>query len=133
MLEVLKNCVNELDQRNQWEKYLSLLDYAYSNTVHSSTKKTSFEIVEGRSKVPPLLRTHDKIFAVDEYYVHDLQSAFQKVKYDIQYSQHKHKLAADKHRRVTTFKVDDWVLLKFPKARLQHTLGKHLQGEQTGH
>ena len=39
----------------------------------------------------------------------------------------------DKYRRAIKFNNDDWVLLKFPKARLKHTLGKNRQGEPTGH
>ena len=71
VLDLLKNYVNEIDKQNQWEKYLPLVEYAYKNTMHSSTRKSLFEIIEGRSKVSPLLRTHDKIF-VAEKYVHDL-------------------------------------------------------------
>ena len=100
--------------------------------IYSSTNNTPLEIVEGRSKVPPLLRTHGKIFAADKY-VHDLQSAFQKVKDAIQYFEHKQNLVAHKHRRAITFKVDDWVLLKLPKARLQHTSEKSWQGEKKSH
>ena len=66
-------------------------------------------------------------------YVNDLQSVFQNIKDAIKYSHHKQKLATDKYRRAITFKVDDWVLLKFPKARLQHTSGKNWQGKQTCH
>ena len=64
VLDILKNYVNEVDQRNQWEKYLPLVEYAYNNTVHTSTGKSPFEIVEGRSKAPPILRMHQKIFAL---------------------------------------------------------------------
>ena len=45
--DLLKNYVDGVDQRGQWEKYLPLVEYAYNNTVHSSTRKTPFEIVEG--------------------------------------------------------------------------------------
>ena len=83
VLDLLKNYVNEVDQRNQWEKYLPLVEYAYNNTVHTSTGKSPFEIVEGRSKVPPILRMHQKIFTADEY-VRDLQASFQKIKDAIQ-------------------------------------------------
>ena len=75
ILDLLKNYVNEVDQRNQWEKHLPLVEYAYNNTVHTSTRKSPFEIVEGRSKGPPILRMHQKIFAADEY-VRDLQASF---------------------------------------------------------
>ena len=37
VLDLLKNYVNDVDHHNQWEKYLPLVEYAYNNTVHSST------------------------------------------------------------------------------------------------
>ena len=46
ILDLLKCYVNEVDKRNQWEDYLPLLEYAYNNTVHTSTGKTPFEIIE---------------------------------------------------------------------------------------
>ena len=55
------------------------MEYAYNNTVHTSTVKNPFEIIEGRPKVPPILRTHEQISAADEY-VRDVSSAFQKIK-----------------------------------------------------
>ena len=67
ILDLLKCYVNEVDQRNQWEKYLPLVEYAYNNIVHMSIGKSPFEIVEGRSKVLPILRMHQKVFAADEY------------------------------------------------------------------
>ena len=47
--------------------------------------------------------------------------------------QRKQKAVADKHRRALTFKENEWVLLKFPKARLSFTSGKGGQGRPTGH
>ena len=79
VLDLLKNYVNDVDRLNQWEKYLPLVEYAYNNTVHSSTGKSPFEIIEGRPKVPPILRMHQNIFATDEY-VRDLQTSFEKIK-----------------------------------------------------
>ena len=65
---VCEKCyVNEVDQRNQWEAYLPLLEYAYNNTVHTSTGKTPFEIIEGRPKIPPVLQTHKQICAAYAY------------------------------------------------------------------
>ncbi|MCO5567329.1 hypothetical protein L7F22_021019 [Adiantum nelumboides] len=124
VLDLLKAYVMELDQRSQWEKYLPLVEYAYNNTVHTSTGKAPFAMIDGRSKSPLLLKVHGKIFAADEY-SRDLKESFQKIKEAISIAQQKQKAAANKHRRALAFKENDWVLLKFSKARLRHTTGKN--------
>ncbi|MCO5574636.1 hypothetical protein L7F22_028425 [Adiantum nelumboides] len=129
ILDLLKSYVMEVDQRSQWEKYLPLVEYAYNNTVHTSTGKAPFEVIEGRPKSPLLLKVHGKIFAADEY-SRDLKESFQKIKEAMSISQQKQKAAANKHRRALAFKENDWVLLKFPKARLRHTSGKNPTGHQ---
>ncbi|MCO5580537.1 hypothetical protein L7F22_034405 [Adiantum nelumboides] len=129
ILDLLKSYVTEVDQRSQWEKYLPLVEYAYNNTVYTSTGKAPFEVIEGRPKSPLLLKVHGKIFAADKY-SRDLKESFQKIKEAISISQQKQKAAANKHRRALAFKENDWVLLKFPKARLRHTLGKNPMGHQ---
>ena len=48
-------------------------------------------------------------------------------------AQMKQKQVADKRRRRLDLKHDDWVLLKFPKARLKYKTGKDWQGYTTGH
>ncbi|MCO5577997.1 hypothetical protein L7F22_031835 [Adiantum nelumboides] len=129
VLDLLKAYVTEVDQRSQWEKYLPLVEYAYNNTVHTSTRKAPFEVIEGRPKSPLLLKVPGKIFATDEY-SRDLKESFQKIKEAISIAQQKQKAVANKHRRVLAFKENDWVLLKFPKARLRHTTGKNPTGHQ---
>ncbi|NHV87628.1 hypothetical protein, partial [Escherichia coli] len=83
-------------------------------TVHTSTGKAPFKIIEGHPKPLPILKMHQKIFAADEY-ARDVNIAFQKIKEAVQASQQKQKRAADKHKRPLEFKENDWVLLKFPK------------------
>ena len=100
------------------------MDFAYNNTVHTSTGKALFEIIEGRPKLPLILKPHKKIFAADKY-VRDMAIAFDKVNNAIAKAQEKHKLVVDKHRRPIAFKDDDWVLLQFTKARLSHTTSKN--------
>ena len=41
ILDLLKNYVDGVDQRGQWEKYLPLVEYAYNNTIHSSIGQNS--------------------------------------------------------------------------------------------
>ncbi|MCO5603385.1 hypothetical protein L7F22_057535 [Adiantum nelumboides] len=129
VLDLLKAYVTEVDPCSQWEKYLPLIEYACNNTVHTSTGKAPFEVIEGRPKIPLLLKVHGKIFAADEY-SRDLKESFQKIKEAISITQQKQKAAANKHRRALAFKENDWVLLKFPKARLRHTTGKNPTGHQ---
>ena len=124
--------MNEVDQRNQWEKYLPLVEYAYNNTVHSSTSKNPFEIIEGKPKPPMLLKTKHNIFAANEY-VRDIQDSFKKIKQFISALQQKQKRVVDKHKLPLEFKPDDWVLLRFSKARLRQTTRKYWQGEPTRH
>ena len=121
VLDLLKCYVH--DHKEQWEKYLPLVEFAYNNTVHTSTGKAPFEIVEGGKKVPPILLTKDKIFEADRF-VEDMKTAYDKVKYALQRTQAKQKKSADKHRRELLFDLGVWVLLKFEKARLRKMKGK---------
>ncbi|MCO5566534.1 hypothetical protein L7F22_020211 [Adiantum nelumboides] len=123
-VDLLKAYVTKVDQRSQWEKYLPLVEYVYNDTVHTSTRKAPFEVIEGRSKSPLLLKVHGKIFAADEY-SRVIKESFQKIKEAISIAQQKQKAAANKHRRALAFKENDWVLLKFRKARQRHTTGKN--------
>ncbi|MCO5598114.1 hypothetical protein L7F22_052206 [Adiantum nelumboides] len=99
-------------------RYLPLVEFAYNNTLHTSTRKAPFEIVVGGKKVSPILCTKDKIFEAN-HFVEALATSFAKIKEALQKSQERHKKVADKHRRQMDLKEDDWVLLKFEKARLR--------------
>ena len=88
IIDLLKAYVTEVDQRSQWEKYLPLVEYAYNNTVHTSTGKAPFEVIEGRSKLPLIVKPHAKIFAADEY-SRDLKECFNKIKEAISIVQRK--------------------------------------------
>ncbi|MCO5576630.1 hypothetical protein L7F22_030445 [Adiantum nelumboides] len=74
-------------------------------------------------KVPPFLSTKDKIFEADEY-TRDLDTAFVKVRETLQKSQEPQTKAADRHRRDLKLKENDWMLLRFEKARLRKKKGK---------
>ena len=61
ILDLLKCYVNEVDKRNQWEKYLPLVEYAYNNTVHSSTGNSPFEVIEFKPNPPLVLKIKHNI------------------------------------------------------------------------
>ncbi|MCO5593713.1 hypothetical protein L7F22_047730 [Adiantum nelumboides] len=106
VLDLLKSYIS--DQKTQWERYLPLVEFAYNNTIHSSTGKAPFEIVEGAMKVPPFLITKDKILVANEY-TRDLDTDFAKVRETLQKSQERQKKAADRHRRDLKLKENDWI------------------------
>ncbi|MCO5587638.1 hypothetical protein L7F22_041588 [Adiantum nelumboides] len=112
-----------LCQSTTWKHYLPLVEYAYNNSVHTSTGKAPFEIVEEGTKVPPILQTKDKIFEADKY-VQNTDEAYRMIKLALEKTQSKQKKAADRHRRELVFALGDWVLLRFEKARLRKVKGK---------
>ncbi|MCO5597406.1 hypothetical protein L7F22_051482 [Adiantum nelumboides] len=116
VLDLLKCYVS--DKQTEWEKYLPLVEFAYNDTIHSSTGKAPFEVIYGKPHLPPILFTKDKIFAADEF-VRDIEAAYSQVRRAITNSQEKQKKAADKHRRRLDLQLGQYVLLKFPKARLK--------------
>ena len=79
IIDLLKAYVTEVDQKDQWKKYLPLVEYAYNNTIHTSTGKAPLQIIEGRSKLPLIVKPLGKIFAADEY-SRDLKESFNKIK-----------------------------------------------------
>ncbi|MCO5577261.1 hypothetical protein L7F22_031088 [Adiantum nelumboides] len=118
---ICSNAVSE--HKETWEHYLPLVEYAYNNTVHTSTCKAPFEIVAGGKKVPPILQTKDKIFEADKY-VQNTDEADRKIKLALEKTQSKQKKPSDRHRHVLVFSLGDWVLLRFEKARLRKMKGK---------
>ncbi|MCO5557138.1 hypothetical protein L7F22_010695 [Adiantum nelumboides] len=121
VLDLLKCYVS--DHKATWKHYLPLAEYAYNNTVHTSTGKTPFEIVEGSKKVPPILQTKDKIFEANKY-MQNTDEAYRKMKLALEKTQSKQKKAVDRHRRELVFSLGDWALLCFEMARLRKTKGK---------
>lgn len=121
LLDLLRTYVH--DQKTLWEKYLPLVEFAYNNTRHSSTQKTPFEIMYGKSILPPIMRTQDKILAADQF-IHDYEKAYQQVKEAIFKAQEKQAKSANKRRREANFEEGDWVLIKFDQRRLRSKKGK---------
>ncbi|MCO5614770.1 hypothetical protein L7F22_069054 [Adiantum nelumboides] len=83
--------------------YLPLVEFAYNTTIHGSTGKAPFEIVEGARKPPPMIKVMDDVFEADKF-AEDLDLAHQQVQQAIQKAQEKQKKAADKHRHRLHFR-----------------------------
>ena len=79
IVDLLKCYVSKVNKRNQWEKYLPLVEHTYNNMVHSSTGKPPFEVIEEKPKPPLMLKMKHNIFATDEY-VREIKESFKKIK-----------------------------------------------------
>ncbi|MCO5581268.1 hypothetical protein L7F22_035146 [Adiantum nelumboides] len=116
VLDLLKCYVSE--HKATWEHYLPLVEYVYNATVHTSTGKVPFEIVEGGKKVAPILQTKDKIFDVDKY-VQNTDEAYKKIKIALEKTQSKQTKVADCYRHELVFSLGNWVLLRFEKGQVK--------------
>lgn len=121
ILDLLKRYVS--DHKQKWEQYLLLVEYVYTNTIHTSTGWALFEIVKGGKKVPPILHTKDKIFEANKY-TENWDEVYKKVKYALEHTQVKQKKAAHQYWRPLEFKLCDWILLRFKKAILKKMRGR---------
>ena len=79
IIDLLKAYVTKVDQREQWEKYLPLVEYAYNNTIHTYIGKAPFKVVEGRPNLSLIYTPREKIFATNEY-SKDCKESSQKLK-----------------------------------------------------
>ena len=66
IIDILKVCVTKVDQCDQWERHIPMVEYAYNKTIHTSIGKTPFEIVEGRPKLPLIVKYLSNVFAANE-------------------------------------------------------------------
>ena len=76
---LLRAFVTQIDQQNQWERYLSMVEYACKIRIHNCMVKIPFKIVEGRPKLPMMVKNLGNAFAADEY-SKDLKELIQRVK-----------------------------------------------------
>jgi len=98
---------------NKWKDWLSLAEFWYNTSYHSSLDKTPFEILYGQQP------RHLGIDVVEACSVPDLQDWLSQRKLMVQLLQQqlvrvqqRQKHQADKHRSERNFDVGDWVFLK---------------------
>ena len=107
----------------QWDRFLPGILWAYRNTPHTSTgEKPSFLLfgVDCRSPTEAAYLAATKVHPTDvqdykEELMLSLSSARQLAASSIQKAQAKYKEQYDRKTKETTFRVGDWILVRFPQ------------------
>lgn len=102
----------------EWVRWVSWVEFCYNTSLHSSTKKTPFEIVYGRS--PPTLLSYvprtTKVEAVDQE-LRARDQVIEELRDQLKESQACMKKVYDKHHTERSFEEGDWVYLRLQPYR----------------
>ncbi|GJR40568.1 putative reverse transcriptase domain-containing protein [Tanacetum coccineum] len=107
----LRVCV--LDFGGSWDVHLSLVEFSYNNSYHSSVRCASFEALYGRKCRSPIMQAEvgKGQFIVPEL-VQETTEKISQIKDRLKVARDRQKSYADKRRKPVEFSVGDCVLLK---------------------
>ena len=121
--EALRAYVNY--HQDNWDHWLALLEYAYNNSVNSTTGYTPFFLNYGQHPVSPLdyalVSKETQVNHTAATLLENLYTALDKAHENISHAQQQQKKYADQHRRdidTQLLKVGDEVLLSTENLRL---------------
>ena len=100
-------------RQNDWDERLAMVEFAYNNSVQSSSGYTPFYLCYGRHPVSPaqlVVQVETKNEAADSFLEQLHQDVDQAVQ-NLRQAQERQKRYADRRRRVMEFEVGDEVLL----------------------
>ena len=103
-------------KQTDWEDYLPILEFAYNNAKHVSTKFSPFMLMYGfqpRSPVAVGLAT-EKLQHVKDFLT-DHMEMLRVARLNVRQAQDRFKKYADEHRRQVTFEKGEYVFLKVPE------------------
>ena len=100
-------------RQNDWDERLGMMEYAYNNSVHSSSGYTPFYLCYGRHPLSPvqLLSQVESKNAAADAFLQQLEEDVTHAMDNLRRAQEKQKQYADKRRRDVEFQVGDEVLL----------------------
>ncbi|RVW71683.1 Transposon Ty3-I Gag-Pol polyprotein [Vitis vinifera] len=139
--EVVNRCIETYlrcmvgDNPGQWANWISLAEFWYNTSYHSSLKMSPFEALYGYA--PPLQIPYfpkdSNVEAIDRV-LNERESWLQLLKHHLSKAQQRMKIQADKNRFDREFNIGDMVLLKLQayKQVSMHSGGPKLQPRYYG-
>ena len=134
--DMLRACI--VDFRGRWSQYLTLVEFAYNNSYHSSIQMAPYEALYGRRCRSPI--HWDEVGErkiIDPATIPWVEEAYEKVKVirqRLQTAQSRQKSYADHRRKDLEFEIGDKVFLRvIPlKGKIKGGKGKKLQPRYIG-
>ena len=112
-------------RQNDWDDRLGMIEFAYNNSIHSSSGFTPFYLCYGRHPVSPvnlLSQVESKNEAADSF-LRQLEADLAQALENLNRAQDKQKKYADKKRRELELQVGDEVLLSTKNLPVQVAAG----------
>ncbi|GJU84202.1 putative ribonuclease H-like domain-containing protein [Tanacetum coccineum] len=109
--DMLRACV--LDFRGSWDVHLSLVDFSYNNSYHSSMRCAPFKAMYGRKCRSPIMWAEvGEGQLIRAELVQETTEKISQIKDRLKAARDHQKSYADKRRKPLEFSVGDYVLLK---------------------
>ncbi|GKC72174.1 putative reverse transcriptase domain-containing protein, partial [Tanacetum coccineum] len=109
--DMLRACV--LDFKGSWDAHLSLVEFSYNNSYHSSMRCASFEALYGRKCRSPIMWARvGEGQLIGPALVQETIEKISQIKDRLKTERDRQKSYADKRRKPLEFSVGDYVLLK---------------------
>ncbi|GJR46099.1 putative reverse transcriptase domain-containing protein [Tanacetum coccineum] len=111
--DMLRACVLEFG--GSWDVHLSLVEFSYNNSYHSSVRCALFEALYGRKCRSPIMWAEvGEGQLIGPELVQETTEKISQIKDRLKAARHRQKSYADKRRKPLEFSVGDYVLLKVP-------------------
>ncbi|GJT43778.1 putative reverse transcriptase domain-containing protein [Tanacetum coccineum] len=115
-----------IDFGNGWDRHLSLVEFSYNNSYHTSIKAAPFEALYGRKCRSPVCWAEvGEAQLTGPEIIHETTEKIFKIRDRMQAARDRQKSYADQRRRPLEFEVGDKVMLKVAPWKGVVRFGKH--------
>jgi ribosomal protein L21E len=117
-----------MNQPKKWEEYLHLVEFAYNNSYHASSKFSPFEVLYGRKCNTPISWSSpvDRIMLGPEL-LKEMELTVKQVQQNLKEAQDRQKSYADLKRTFREFEVGDHVYVKVKPRKSSLRLGSSVK------